>query len=65
MGARASNASLLRGLGLATTLSSFGKDDGVRISTTTTIQWNGQVKQENHRWWITLGLGFPVGVSPM
>ncbi|XP_061370681.1 zinc finger protein GAI-ASSOCIATED FACTOR 1-like [Gastrolobium bilobum] len=47
----ASNASLLRGLGLTTT-SFFGKDD------TTTTQWNGYVKQEADD---NLGLGLPCG----
>lgn len=55
----ASNASLLRGLGLATTSSSssFGKDEGVNTSAATSLQWNGQVKQENE----PLGLGLPCG----
>lgn len=65
MGARASSTSLLRGLGLATTTtsSSFVKDDGVNISGTTTMQWNGQVKvkQENQSVVDNLGLGLPSG----
>lgn len=60
----ASNASLLRGLGLATTTSSsssFGKDEGFNINATTTLQWNGQVKQENHPVVDNLGLGLLCG----
>ncbi|XP_027355987.1 zinc finger protein ENHYDROUS-like isoform X2 [Abrus precatorius] len=53
----ASNASLLRGLGLAASFS-VGKDDSVG---TPTIQWNGQVKQENHPVVDNLGLGLPCG----
>lgn len=60
MGARASNTSLLRGLGLATP-PSFVKDDSVNINATTTMQWNGQVKQENHSVVDNLGLGLPSG----
>ncbi|CAJ1973322.1 unnamed protein product [Sphenostylis stenocarpa] len=59
----ASNASLLRGLGLATTSSSssFGKDEDFNIKATTAAQWNGQVKQENQPVVDNLGLGLHGG----
>ncbi|BAT77780.1 hypothetical protein LR48_Vigan09g023200 [Vigna angularis] len=62
----ASSASLLRGLGLATTSpSSLGKDEVFNISATTTAQWNGQVKQENQPVVDNLGLGLPCGSDVM
>lgn len=57
MGAAASNASLLRGLGLATS-SSMGQDDSIN---TATMQWNSHVKQENLTLADNLGLGLPCG----
>lgn len=62
----ASTASLLRGLGLATTSpSSLAKDEGFNISATTTAQWNGQIKQENQPMVDNLGLGLPCGSDVM
>lgn len=62
----ASSASLLRGLGLATTSpSSMGKDEGFNMNATATAQWNGQVKQENQPVVDNLGLGLPCGSDVM
>ncbi|KAJ7958052.1 Protein indeterminate-domain like [Quillaja saponaria] len=55
LGAAGSNASLLRGLGLATS-SSCGQDD-----TRSVQQWNSHVKTENNSVAAGLGLGLPSG----